>query len=741
MALAPPGTVERRRLRITGVVQGVGFRPFVHGLASRHGLGGFVLNDGRGVVVEVEGPPVSLAAFTAEIVDDAPPLARIDFVAVESIDPGDEREFRIERSGGGEATALVPPDAATCEDCLRELFDPGDRRHRYPFINCTQCGPRFTIVERVPYDRANTTMARFAMCERCRAEYEDPADRRFHAEPIACPECGPRLRFEPGGPDGPEEAPVGEEALAAAIAMIRAGGIVAVKGLGGYHLACDAASEEAVVLLRRRKQREEKPMAVMTESPERLAVLGADELELLHSRRRPIVIAPTRSDAPLAGEIAPGSPRVGLMLPYTPLHHLLCDGFGGALVMTSGNRSDEPIAFADDDARDRLGAIADAFLTHDRPIHRRCEDSVLTAGFPIRRSRGFAPDSLPLPLAADVPLVAAGAELKSTFCVARGREAFLSPHLGDLDTEASHLAFRTDLELYLAMLGTKPALVAHDLHPDYLSTRWALEQDAEAIGVQHHHAHAAACLAENGETGPALALVFDGTGYGTDGTLWGGELLRCDLEDFTRLTHLEPVPLPGGEAAIRQPWRAAASYLERAGRPVPFERWPLVRESLRVNAPPSSGMGRLFDAIAALLGVREEVSYEGQAAIELEHLAGETDAAPYQCRVEGGLIRGADLVAAADDDLASGRPREQIAAAFHEGVAQAAAIACAEAADPRTVVLSGGSFQNIRLLESTRARLANLGFRVLTHRLVPPNDGGISYGQAAVAARRRAICA
>ncbi|HEU4980793.1 MAG TPA: Sua5/YciO/YrdC/YwlC family protein, partial [Solirubrobacterales bacterium] len=331
----------------------------------------------------------------------------------------------------------MPADAATCEDCLRELFDPGDRRHRYPFINCTQCGPRFTIVERVPYDRANTTMARFAMCERCRAEYEDPADRRFHAEPIACPECGPRLRFEPGGPDGPEEAPVGEEALAAAIAMIGAGGIVAVKGLGGYHLACDAASEEAVVLLRRRKQREEKPMAVMTESPERLAVLGADELELLHSRRRPIVIAPTRSDAPLAGEIAPGSPRVGLMLPYTPLHHLLCDGFGGALVMTSGNRSDEPIAFADDDARDRLGAIADAFLTHDRPIHRRCEDSVLTAGFPIRRSRGFAPDSLPLPLAADVPLVAAGAELKSTFCVARGREAFLSPHLGDLDTEAS----------------------------------------------------------------------------------------------------------------------------------------------------------------------------------------------------------------------------------------------------------------------------------------------------------------
>jgi hydrogenase maturation protein HypF len=413
-------------------------------------------------------------------------------------------------------------------------------------------------------------------------------------------------------------------------------------------------------------------------------------------------------------------------------------------VMTSGNRSDEPIAFDDEEARDRLAAIADAFLAHDRPIHRRCEDSVVRPAFPIRRSRGSVPDSLPLPLPAEAPLVAAGAELKSTFCVVRGADAFLSPHLGDLDTEAAYRAFRADLELYLEMLGVQPELIAHDLHPDYLSTRWALEQDAERLGVQHHHAHAAACLAENGETGPALALVFDGTGYGTDGTIWGGELLRSDLEGFERVAHLEPVPLPGGEAAIREPWRTAASYLERARRPVPLERWPgwsRVRESLRVNAPLSSGMGRLFDAVAGLLGVRERVRYEGQAAIELEQLAGEVEAEPYDCRVERGMIRGADLIAAAHDDLAAGRPREEIAAAFHEGVARAAAAACDAAAEPRTVVLSGGSFQNLRLLGSTRTRLANLGFRVLTHRLVPPNDGGISYGQAAVAVRRRTRCA
>ncbi len=742
MAVAPPRAIERRRLRITGVVQGVGFRPFVHGLASCRGLCGFVLNDGRGVVVEIEGAPEALDELTAAIRAEAPSLARVDALTAEQIEVRGEEGFRIERSAGGEATAVVPADVATCDGCLRELFAPTDRRHRYPFINCTQCGPRLTIVERVPYDRPNTTMARFEMCERCRAEYEDPTDRRFHAEPIACPDCGPRLRLEPGeSPAATLAAATGEAALAAAVELIRSSGVVAVKGLGGYHLACDAASDRAVGELRQRKRRDEKPFALMTADPEALVELDPEERELLHSRRRPIVLARRRPGAPVAAAIAPGSPWLGLMLPYTPLHHLLWAEVGGPMVMTSGNLSDEPIAYEDDDARRRLAGVADAFLAHDRPIHRRCEDSVVRPRLPIRRSRGFTPDSLPLPLPARAPIVAAGAELKSTFCVARGSQAFLSPHLGDLDTEAAYRAFRADLELYLEMLAVRPELIAHDLHPDYLSTRWALEQGAETVAVQHHHAHAAACLAEHGEASPALAVVFDGTGYGTDGTLWGGELLRCDLEGFERLAHLEPVPLPGGEAAIREPWRAAASYLERAGRPVPFERWRLVRESLKLNPPLSSGAGRLFDAASALLGVREEVSYEGQAAIELEHLAGEVESEPYHCRVEEGLIRGADLIAAVHDDLAGGRPREEIAAAFHEGVAAAAAIACAAAAHPRTVVLSGGSFQNLRLLESTRTRLANLGFRVLSHRLVPPNDGGISYGQAAIAVRRSDICA
>jgi hydrogenase maturation protein HypF len=409
--------------------------------------------------------------------------------------------------------------------------------------------------------------------------------------------------------------------------------------------------------------------------------------------------------------------------------------------MTSGNLTDEPIAFEDGDARRRLGSVADLVLEHDRPIHRRCEDSVVRAAFPIRRSRGYAPSATPLPIALDAPVVGAGAELKSTFCVGRGDEAFLSAHLGDLTGEDAYAAFRNDLELYLDMLGAEPAAVACDLHPDYLSTRWAWEQGLPVFEVQHHHAHAAACLAEHGETGLALAVVLDGTGYGADGTIWGGEVLRADLRDFERVAHLDPVPLPGGEAAVREPWRVAASYLERAGRPVPWERWTVVRQSLEVNAPASSGAGRLFDAVSALLGVRERVTYEGQAAIELEHLAGDVAAPAYACRVEGGVVHGADLVVAAHDDLRAGRDRAEIAAAFHEGVAEAFARACVEAGGPRTVVLSGGCFQNLRLLASLRGRLERAGFRVLTHAAVPPNDAGVSYGQVAVAAARLSSCA
>jgi hydrogenase maturation protein HypF len=722
------GGMERRRLRVTGVVQGVGFRPFVHGLATRLGLGGFVLNDGAGVVVEAEGEPAALDALARGLRDEAPPLARVEAVVAETVAARGETGFRIEASAATGRSALIPADAATCEDCLRELFDPADRRFRYPFTNCTQCGPRFTIVTGVPYDRPLTTMAEFELCPDCRREYEDPRDRRFHAEPVCCPVCGPQLRLERTS----DSLLLGAEALRRAVELLLAGAVVAVKGLGGYHLACDAADEAAVARLRARKLREDKPFAVMTTEPEALGRLAPDEPELLRSRERPVVLVRRRDDAPVAPSVAPGSPWLGLLLPYTPLHHLLLADAGRALVLTSGNRSDEPIATTDDEARERLGGIADAFLAHDRRIHRRCEDSVVRAAFPVRRSRGYVPAALPLPFAARRPLVAAGAELKSTFCVARAGEAFLSPHLGDLDSELAYRAFRTDLALYLAMLDVRPETIAHDLHPEYLSTKWALEQDSELVGVQHHHAHAAACLAEHGETGPALALVFDGTGYGTDGTLWGGELLRCDLAEFERVAHLDPVPLPGGEAAVRQPWRSAAAHLERAGRPVPWERWAEVRASLAVNAPLSSGMGRLFDAVAALLGVRDEVTYEGQAAIELEQLAGDTAAEPYAWRFGDG----AALVALAHDDLVAGRSRSEIAAAFHETVAAAAAAACAVAAGPRTVVLSGGTFQNLRLLAATTRRLERDGFRVLSHRLVPPNDGGVSYGQAAAAAAR-----
>jgi hydrogenase maturation protein HypF len=719
--LRPVITRERRRFRVKGVVQGVGFRPFVYGLARKQGLGGFVLNDGEGVVIEAEGDPTALDGFAASLRDEAPDLARVEALSVEPLTASGQGEFEIVPSSATGSSALIPPDVATCDECLRELFDPADRRYRYPFVNCTRCGPRFTIVRSVPYDRANTTMAGFPMCADCRREYEDPADRRFHAEPTCCHVCGPQLSL-----------PVED-----AVVLLREGAILAVKGLGGYHLACDARNEPAVARLRACKVREDKPFAILSAEPEGLARISPEELALLRSRARPVVLVRRRDDAPVAPSVAPSTPWLGLMLPYTPLHHLLADGFPGPLVLTSGNLSDEPIAFDDDEARARLGSVADAFVAHDRPIYRRCEDTVVRAALPIRRSRGHAPEALPLPVAAKRPLVAAGAELKSTFCVARGAEAFLSPHLGDLTSPAAYRAFVTDLELYLEMLGVESEVVAYDLHPDYLATKWALEQDAELVGVQHHHAHAAACLAEHGEEGPALSLVFDGTGYGTDGTLWGGELLLCDLASFDRLAHLEPVPLPGGEAAIREPWRIAAAHLERAGLPVHWEGWGQVRESLKLEPPRSSGMGRLFDAVAAILGVRDTVSYEGQAAVELEYLAGEVPAKPYAWR----FGETTELVADCYSELERGRPREEIAARFHETVAAGAAQACAEAGEPSTVVLSGGTFQNLRLLESTRRRLEALGFHVLSHRLVPPNDGGISYGQAAVAARRTAPCA
>ncbi len=710
--------VQRRGFTVRGIVQGVGFRPFVFSLAKRHGLAGFVLNDGDGVSIEVEGRAEEIERFARALEQEAPELARIDLVRVRDLELSHQAGFTIEASARRGGSAPIPADSGTCDDCLCELFDPADRRYRYPFINCTQCGPRFTIVTGVPYDRPLTTMAGFPLCPDCRREYDDSADRRFHAEPIACPVCGPALSL-----------PIEEAA-----ALLQEGAILAVKGLGGYHLACAADDEGAVSRLRARKHREDKPFALMTNEPDVLGELSDDERTLIGSRARPIVVVRRRWDAPAAPSVAPDSPWLGLMLPYTPLHHLLLEGVGAALVMTSGNRSDEPIVYEDGEARVRLGPIADAFLSHDRPLHRRCEDSVVRAAFPLRRSRGYAPEGIRMPVTAARPIVAVGAELKSTFCVVRGDEAFLSPHLGDVDSEAAYRAFQTDLELYLAMLEVAPEVIAHDLHPEYLSTKWALEQEAELVPVQHHHAHAAACLAEHGVTGPALALVFDGTGYGTDGTLWGGELLRCDLATFERVAHLQPLSLPGGEAAIREPWRVAAACLAEAGIEVPWERWALVRNALLVNAPRSSGMGRLFDAVAAVLGVRDRVTYEGQAAIELEQLAGTSPADPWAWSFGAG----ASLVVDCHLARLEGRDPAAIAAAFHETVAAAAADACAAAESGGTVVLSGGSFQNLRLLASTRRRLEEHGFRVLSHRRIPPNDGGISFGQAAVCAARLA---
>jgi hydrogenase maturation protein HypF len=711
----------RAGARVEGVVQGVGFRPYVHRLAGELELAGYVLNDERGVLVEVEGPPAAVEDFMGRLPREAPPLASVERVARFEREPTGAADFEIRPSpAGGEPDALVSPDSATCEDCLAELFDPADRRHRYPFVNCTNCGPRFTIVTGVPYDRPLTTMAGFEMCPDCRAEYDDPADRRFHAQPNACPVCGPSL-------DG----------YAAAIGGLAAGRIVAVKGLGGYHLACLASNEQAVSALRSRKHREDRPFALMAADlagARELVELSAAEGELLIGRQRPIVIARRRPAARVAESVAPFTPDLGVMLPYSPLHHLLLADVGEPLVMTSGNVSDEPIAYRDDDARERLAPIADLILAHDRPIHIRTDDSVVraTAGAPlmIRRSRGYVPDALAMPLEAP-PLLACGAEQKSTFCLARGRRAWVGHHIGDLANWETLRSFREGIEHFERLFAVRPEVVAHDLHPEYLSTKHAIElEDVELVGVQHHHAHLAACLAEHGELGTAVGAIFDGTGLGTDGAVWGGEILVGSLDGFTRAGHLPAVRLPGGEAAIREPWRMACSWRVACDLPVPGA-WEQVAQLCRTGtaSPWTTSAGRLFDAVAALCGVRAEASYEGQAAVELEALVDHSEDAAYPM---SGLDP-REAVGAVVDDVAAGVAVGAIAARFHEGLARATAEACA-ATGETTAVLSGGVFQNRVLLERTTAHLEAAGLRVLRPLLLPPNDGGISYGQAAVAA-------
>jgi hydrogenase maturation protein HypF len=774
---AASGAPQRRRVTVTGVVQGVGFRPFVYRLATELGLSGLVGNDAAAVFVEVQGRPPELDEFERRLVEQAPPLARVAQVRAEPVEPVDEPGFRIvgSRAADGPLTP-IPPDVAVCRECVEEMFEPTDRRYRHPFATCTNCGPRFTIITGLPYDRPATTMAGFPMCGRCAAEYHDPADRRFHAQPVCCPDCGPTLRFEgPVPAEGPVPVEGSDAAVAAAQRALAGGGVVAIKGIGGYHLACAADDEAAVRSLRERKARGGKPFAVMVRDLEvarRFAEIDDAEAAVLTSPVRPVVLLRRRAGAAVADGVAPGSPQLGLLLPYTPVHHLLCAPVPGcaapvpeAIVLTSANLSDEPICFTDADARDRLPRLADAVLTHDRPIHVPCDDSVVRVvdgrELPIRRSRGYAP--LPVDLGREAPAVlAVGGELKNTFCLTDGRRAYLSAHIGDMGTLETMSAFERAVGQLTDLHGTARCLAA-DAHPGYLTRGWAerhcaAREELPLHLVQHHHAHVASLLAEHGRLGePIVGVAFDGTGYGSDGAIWGGEILLLgpDSHRFTRAGHLRAVPLPGGDAAVRNPRRMALSHLAAAGigwapdLPAVADCTP---EELRVlrsqlasgfGCVPCTSMGRLFDAVASLLGVRHRIDYEGQAAIELEVLA-TTAAAPEAPGLRlavrpDGLLDPSSLLVGLVAGLRAGTPVADLAAAFHAAVADAVAEVVTAVGRTHGVGLAGltgGVFQNVLLLRACRSRLRHHGFEVLTHRVVPPNDGGLALGQAAVAALR-----
>lgn len=765
--------MERRAIAIQGVVQGVGFRPFVYGIARRLGLGGFVRNEVGNVLVEIEGDRGRVEQFLHELRTRPPPLARIDRIDWRPQPPRGQRLFEIEPSAAGTSDQVhVCPDIAACDDCVRELFDPHNRRFRYPFINCTNCGPRLSIVQGAPYDRQRTTMAGFTMCPACRREYEDPLDRRFHAQPTACPACGPRLALL----DALGRAAPCDDPLAGLVAALKAGQIAAIKGLGGYHLACDASNARAVAELRRRKHRDEKPLAVMANditAIEELCHVCDAERRLLTSPQRPIVLLSKRSDLPLAEQIAPGNPMLGVMLPYTPLHHLLMHDMGGrVLVMTSANRSDEPIAYADADAVHRLAGIADVFLAHDRPIHVRCDDSVtrLSGGeeSPVRRSRGYAPLPISIPLECPHPMLAVGGQLKNTFALGRGRQAILSHHVGDLDHLRALDAFERDIRLFEDLFAVAPRRLVHDLHPDYASTRYAKRRSESSgipcLAVQHHHAHMASCLAEHGVEGPAIGVSFDGTGYGTDGAVWGGEFLIGDFRRFHRAAHLRYVAMPGGEQAIRQPWRMALAHLRDAGMECPESivrrvsaasvRTVQTMLDRRFNSPLTSSVGRLFDAVACLAGGRDRVSFEGQAAMELEWMAASSpidSSYPFEIQPappprgdeppDAMTIDTRPLIRGVAQDAAARTPASVIARRFHTTLEEIILAVCGRIRKQTgldRVALSGGVFMNALLASRALLRLEGVGFTVYRHRLVPPNDGGLSLGQIAVAAAQLA---
>ncbi|UCF41047.1 MAG: carbamoyltransferase HypF [Gemmatimonadota bacterium] len=760
-AEAPAAEHEALRLSVTGVVQGVGFRPFVHRLALAHGLGGWVRNEAGEVQIEIEGPSRRVRAFLQDLVAKSPPLARIDSLDVSPARPMFAHEFRIVESvDQPDRRQPVSPDVALCASCEAELFEPGDRRYRYPFVTCTDCGPRFTVIEAMPYDRERTSMRVFPQCAECLREYGTPSDRRYHSESNSCHACGPTVWLEAA--NGVGEPTKGAAALERAARDIREGRIVAIRGLGGFHLAVDATNEEAVTRLRRRKAREAKPLAVMVRTLEDARVLGevgTVEEALLTSRERPIVLLRKLPDADLAPSLAPGLDTVGVMTAYTPLHQLLLDLARRPLVMTSGNLSEEPIATANDDARVRLGPIADALLLHDRDIVSRYDDSVvrLADGAPLllRRARGYAPLPVDLPLEAPRPLLAVGPHLKNTFTLAHGRTAYVSQHIGDLENLETLEHFQASLAAFKELFRIEPEVAARDMHPGYLSTRVAAELGLEqTIEIQHHHAHAAAVAAEYGVTDRVIGVSYDGTGYGDDGAVWGAEILVCDLAGYERCCQLRYAPLPGGEIAVRRPWRVALGYLSlepgaegafaRAFDEVEIGERTLAAQQIerRLNAPLASSMGRLFDAAAAVLGTRRVAHYEGQAAMELEALAGRApaEALPFPVVEAGGgqhVFDPLPLLVALGERSAAGDDVTELAARFHESVAAATAVAVrrvAEATGLSTVTLGGGVFQNARLLASVRASLNASGLRVLVPRRLSPNDGAISYGQAAVAA-------
>lgn len=742
----------RVRIEVQGAVQGVGFRPYVYRLAREERLTGWVINNTSGVFIEVEGPREAIARFADRLPAERPPLARIESIDMTEVEPQEDRRFRIRESEQqGPKTALILPDVATCRDCLTEALDDRDRRHTYPFTNCTNCGPRFSIITDLPYDRPNTTMTGFTMCDLCAAEYKDPTDRRFHAQPNACPECGPQLEW--ADRTGGDHTVTGTQALVKAAAALEAGEIIAVKGLGGFHLMVDARNAEAIAKLRDRKPRPHKPLALMVRDLDQLRTIVTTDRAaeaLLSSSEAPIVLLPRHRRATVAANVAPDNPMLGVMLPYTPLHHLLLRNIGFPVVATSGNMTDEPICTSSEEAFRRLGHIADSYLLHNRPIQRHVDDSVawVVDGHPglLRRARGYAP--LPIPLSRPTPpVLAVGGHLKNTVALAIGTSAFVSQHIGDLETPEARDAFERVIEDFLRMYGVAPEAIAHDLHPDYASTRWAdaTTLTSRKIAVQHHHAHLASCLAEHQADGPALGVTWDGTGYGTDGTIWGGEFLMGDANGFERVAHLRTFRLPGGDAAVAEPRRVALALLfEHLGEDA-FDRPEVLRTFTDVElaplqrmlqtgfrSPRTSSAGRLFDGVASLLGLRQRVSYEGQAAMALEYSIDPSidDAYP---AMEGSVLDWGPLLDAILDDLARRTPVGVIAARFHNSLASSILGVARRVGEPR-IALSGGCFQNRRLTERSATVLRQNRFEVLLHRLVPPNDGGISLGQVAVAA-------